>query len=72
MLYRKLLLEKMLLDPGPKRKPLNEALLETLSQKKEDVKKSIPKFVKKALGMLRRDANNLRKQKGEVELKDIV
>jgi hypothetical protein len=68
MYFRKLLLEKMLYDPGPKGYPLKEALFETMCIKSEDVKKSVPKFIKRALGMLRRDANEMRKEKGEQEL----
>jgi hypothetical protein len=36
--------------------------------KNEAAKQSIPKFIKRALGMLRRDANEMRKQKGDKEL----
>ena len=57
MYFRRLLLEKMLADPGPKGMPLKDALFETMCFKSKDVSISIPKFVKKALGMLRRDAN---------------
>ena len=71
MLYRKLLLKKMLRDPGPKGSPLKDALFETLCKKEDDVKISIPKFIRKALGMLRRDANSLRRQKGEELLEDV-
>jgi len=43
-----------------------------MCHKSNDVKNSIPKFIKRALGMLRRDANGMRKIKGEEELKEIV
>ena len=72
MYFRRLLLEKMLADPGPKGMPLKDALFETMCHKSNDVKISIPKFIKRALGMLRRDANGMRKLKGEEELKEIV
>ena len=61
MHYRKLLLEKMLNDPGPKGYPLKDALFETCCAKDKDVNKSIPKFIKKSLGILRRDANEIRR-----------
>ena len=35
-----------------------------------DVSESIPKFIKKAMGMLRRDANALRKENEMKELED--
>ena len=35
-----------------------------------DVSESIPKFIKKAMGMLRRDANDLRKENEMKELED--
>ena len=44
---------------------LKDALFETFCAKEKEVKESIPKFIKKALGMLRRDANEMRKLKGE-------
>ena len=65
MYFRKLLLEKMLYDPGPKEYPLKEVLFETMCMKSKDVTQSIPKFIKRTLGILRRDANEMRKQKGE-------
>ena len=70
--FRKVLLRKMLDDPDPKSLPMKEALHETLCAKAADVNVSIPKFIKKALGMLRRDANEIRKQNGEEELEDIT
>ena len=62
----------MLDDPGSKGTPLKDSLSQTFREKHEDATKSIPKFVKKSLGMLRRDANEIRKQNGEDELQDIV
>ena len=52
----------MLTGAGAKDYPLKEALFETLCFKENDVKKSIPKFIKKSLGMIRREANQIRKQ----------
>ena len=50
---------------------LKDALFETFCAKEKEVKESIPKFIKKALGMLRREANKIRSQNGEEELKDV-
>ena len=36
------------------------------------MKASIPRFVKKSLEMLRRDANEIRKENGEEELENVV
>ena len=69
--YRRVLLEKMLAGPAVKACPLKDALFETFCAKQDDVKKSIPRFIKKSLGMLRREANAIRKQNGEEELKDV-
>ena len=55
----------MLTGAGVKDTPLKDSLFETFCTKQEDVKKSIPRFIKKSLGMLRRDANEIRKQNGE-------
>ena len=44
---------------------LKDALFETFCAKEKEVKESIPKFIKKALGMLRREANKIRRQNGE-------
>ena len=54
----------MLAGAGVRENPLKEALFETLCAKEKAVKQSIPKFIKKALGMLRRDANEIRRQNG--------
>ena len=51
---------------------MKDALFETLCAKHDDATTSIPRFVKKALGMLRRDANEIRKQRGEEEIENIV
>ena len=61
----------MLKDPGPHGKPLQEAVRETLTAKANEVKLSIPKFIKKSLGMLRREANAIRRQNEEDELSDV-
>ena len=62
----------MLAGALPKDQPLKDALFETFCRKQNEVKLSIPKFVKKALGMLRRDANEIRKQNGVPLLEDVV
>jgi hypothetical protein len=48
----------MLECPNQKATPLKDALFETFNQ--VPVKASIPRFVKKSIGMLRRDANEIR------------
>ena len=58
--YRQLLLDKMLQGAGVKSQPLKAALHEALVM--TEVNKHIPKYIKKAMGMLRRDANHIRKQ----------
>ena len=50
---------------------LKDALFETFCAKEKEVKESIPKFIKKALGMLRREANKIRRQNGKEELKEV-
>ena len=72
MHFRKVLLLKMLKGAHPNSKPLNDALFETFCEKEADTARSIPKFIKKSLGMVRRDANEIRKRNGDEELKDIV
>ena len=52
----------MLNGAGTKDYPLKEALFETLCAKENDVKISIPKFIKKSLGIIRREANEIREQ----------
>ena len=61
----------MLKDPGPYGQPLKDALSKTLTSKANEVKLSIPKFIKKSLGMLRREANAIRRENGEEELSDV-
>ena len=70
--FRKALLKKMLDYPEAKSSPLKDALFQTFNDKLNEVKLSIPKFVKKALRMLRAESNEIRKEKGEEELQDIV
>ena len=70
--YRRVLLEKMLAGAGVKENPLKDSLFETFCAKEKAVKQSIPKFIKKALGMLRREANEIRSQNGIEKLKDVV
>ena len=62
----------MLNDPGPKDSPLKEAVHETFCYKNDSFNTSIPKYIKKCLGILRRKANHIRKLKGIEELEDIV
>ena len=57
--FRAVLLDKMLKGPGSRDTPLKDAMLETFNM--TDVSESIPRFIKKALGMIRRDANEIRK-----------
>ena len=61
----------MLNDPHPKSTPLKDALYETFCAKQNDVKISIPKFIKKSLGIIRREANAIRRENEEEELSDI-
>ena len=61
----------MLRGAGVKEQVLKDSLFETLCYKEKEVKLSIPRFIKKALGMLRRDANMIRRQNEEEELSDI-
>ena len=62
----------MLETPVYKSTPLKDALFETFCDKGSEVKLSIPKFVKKALGMIRREANEIRKENDEEELEEMV
>ena len=59
----------MLKGPRKQDTPLKDALFETFNY--TDVTESIPRYIKKALGMLRRDANEIRKQNGEKELGEL-
>ena len=68
--YRRVLLEKMLEGAHPKSTPLKDSLHITLCAKAEQVKTTIPKFIKKSLGILRRDANEIRRKNGFDELRD--
>ena len=69
--FRKVLLQKMLDYPEAKSTPLKEALFQTFCDKSEEVKLSIPKFIKKALRINRRESNEIRKEKG-LELLDEI
>jgi len=69
--FRRVLLGKMLAGAGVKENPLKAALFETFCAKENLVKQSIPRFIKKALGMLRREANEIRAHYGEEKLKDV-
>ena len=61
----------MLAYPEAKSFPLKDALFQTFNDKFNEVKLSIPKFIKKALKMLRTESNEIRKEKGEKELEDV-
>ena len=63
------MLDKMLKGPGKRDTPLKDALLETFTM--TDVTESIPRYIRKSLGMRRRDANEIRRQNKEKELDDI-
>ena len=66
--YRPILLNKMLQFPSNKATPLKDALLETFAM--TEVSELIPKIIKKAQGMLRRDANAIRNENEIKELDD--
>ena len=68
--FRKVLLKKMLDYPEAKSSPLKDALFQTFNDKYNEVKLSIPKFIKKALKMLRTESNEIRKENGEEEIDD--
>jgi hypothetical protein len=68
MHFRAVLLDKMLQGPGVKGTPLKDALREVFEM--TDVTESIPRYIKKALGILRRDANAIRRSNGQEELDD--
>ena len=70
--FRKVLLKKMLDFPEAKSTPLKDAVFQTFNDKLNEVNLSIPKFIKKALRMLRTESNEIRKERGEEELQEIV
>ena len=51
----------MLDGPLPRDTPLKDALFETFCTLSKDVKESIPKYIHKALRILRREANEIRR-----------
>ena len=53
----------MLDGPMPKDTPLKDSLFETFCALDQEVGSSIPKYIKKATGILRREANEIRKSK---------
>ena len=69
--FRKRLLDEMLKDPSPKDTPLNDALHDTFNARFHQAQLSIPRFIKKALKLLRRHANEIRKENGEEELESL-
>jgi hypothetical protein len=70
--FRKVLLKKMLAFPEAKSSPLKDAVFQTFNDKLTEVNLSIPKFIKKALRMLRTESNEIRKEKGVELLEEIV
>ena len=62
----------MLAGALPNEWPLKDALHQTFNEKLNEVKLSIPKFIKKSLGMIRREANEIRSLEELEMLKDIV
>ena len=70
--FRKVLLKKMLDFPEAKSTPLKDAVFQTFNDKLTEVNLSIPKFIKKALRMLRTESNEIRKERGEELLEDKV
>jgi hypothetical protein len=62
--FRKVLLKKMLDYPEAKSTPLKDAVFQTFNDKLTEVNLSIPKFIKKALRMLRTESNEIRNEKG--------
>ena len=52
-------MDKMLQNPDPKSTPMVDAMLETFAM--TDVSSAIPRFIWKALHILRREANEIRK-----------
>jgi hypothetical protein len=54
----------MLNFPEAKSTPLKDAVFQTFSDKSNEVKLSIPKFIKKALRMIRNEGNEIRKENG--------
>ena len=70
--FRKVLLKKMLDFPEAKSTPLKDAVFQTFNDKLTEVNLSIPKFIKKALRMLRTESNEIRKERGEEQLQEIV
>ena len=53
----------MLDFPEAKSTPLKDAVFQTFNDKLAEVNLSIPKFIKKALKMLRNESNEIRKEK---------
>ena len=54
----------MLQFPEAKSTPLKDALFQTFCDKSNELKLSIPKFIKKSLKFIRRDANEIREERG--------
>ena len=55
----------MLQFPEAKSTPLKDALFQTFCDKSNELKLSIPKFIKKSLKFIRKEANEIRKERNE-------
>ena len=55
----------MLKTPSTNSTPLKDALFETMTMLYNPIKETIPKYIKDALALLRQDANEIRKERGE-------
>ena len=64
--YRRILLDKMLKCPTAREQPMRDALRETFEN--VNATQSIPKFIRKAQHILRRQANAIRRERGLDEL----
>ena len=67
--YRNVLLDKMLKCPTSREQPMRDAMRETLQG--VDALESIPKYIRKAQHILRRAANQIRRDRGIDELPHI-
>ena len=66
--YRLVLLDKMLKDPAPKDEPMKKAMDEVFYML--ETSKLIPKIIKKAQRLLRREANEIRRVNELEQLSD--
>ena len=61
----------MLEFPEAKSSPLKDALFQTFCDKSKELKLSIPKFIKKSLKFIRKEANKIREEQEEELFEDI-